>query len=181
MVRSPVEICLGTRPSQAAKSRSLQKTSPVPIAATIALEMSGPMPGMLISRSHPESCLASSAISPDNSSMRSSSRRQSAAKPLMIRTMRGERTSECFLLRHVRSLSCLQSVDQDLGGRTGRGRVLTSDQETVLDRVDTPVFDLGIDRAEAEQLVLDKERHDLGQADVRLLTVCEPGHVLAID
>ena len=63
---------------------------------------------------------------------------------------RGDRTTVFFLLRRVRSLSCLQSVDQDLGGRTGRGRVLTSDQETVLDRVDTPVFDLGIDRAEAE-------------------------------
>src|SRR5215813_7400635 len=63
---------------------------------------------------------------------------------------RGDRITVFFLLRRVSSLSCLQSVDQDLGGRTGRGRVLTSDQETVLDRVDTPVFDLGIDRAEAE-------------------------------
>src|SRR5882762_5870595 len=34
MVRSPVEICLGTRPSQAAKSRPLENTSPAPIAAT---------------------------------------------------------------------------------------------------------------------------------------------------
>jgi hypothetical protein len=49
MVRSPVEICLGTSPSQAAKSRPLENTSPVPIAATIALEMIGPMPGTLIS------------------------------------------------------------------------------------------------------------------------------------
>ena len=47
MVRSPVEICLGTRPSQAAKSRPLVNTSPAPIAATIALEMIGPMPGTL--------------------------------------------------------------------------------------------------------------------------------------
>src|SRR5215831_16216113 len=62
---------------------------------------------------------------------------------------RGDRIT-VFLLRRVSSLSYLQSVDQDLGGRTGRGRLLTSDQETVLDRVDTPVFDLGIDRAEAE-------------------------------
>jgi len=31
MVRSPVEICLGTRPSQAAKSRPLVNVSPVPI------------------------------------------------------------------------------------------------------------------------------------------------------
>ena len=52
MVRSPVEICLGTSPSHAAKSRPLEKLSPVPIAATMALEMIGPMPGTLIRRSH---------------------------------------------------------------------------------------------------------------------------------
>jgi hypothetical protein len=34
MVRSPVEICLGTRPSQAAKSRPFENPSPAPIAAT---------------------------------------------------------------------------------------------------------------------------------------------------
>src|SRR5262249_13760136 len=31
------------------------------------------------------------------------------------------------------------------------------------------------------QLVLDEERHDLGQANIRLLTVGEPGHLLALD
>jgi hypothetical protein len=36
--------------SQAPKSRPLENTSPVPIAATIALEMIGPMPGTVISR-----------------------------------------------------------------------------------------------------------------------------------
>src|ERR1700745_4108052 len=51
MVRSPVEICLGTSPSQAAKSRPLVNASPVPIAATIALEMIGPIPGTLTSYS----------------------------------------------------------------------------------------------------------------------------------
>src|ERR1700679_3589178 len=39
IVRSPVEICLATSPSQAPKSRPLENTSPVPIAATMALEM----------------------------------------------------------------------------------------------------------------------------------------------
>jgi hypothetical protein len=39
-----VDICLGTRPSQAAKSRPFEKAPP-PIAATMALEMIGPMPG----------------------------------------------------------------------------------------------------------------------------------------
>jgi hypothetical protein len=47
MVRSPVEICLGTSPSQAAKSRPLVNASLVPIAAAIALEMIGPIPGTL--------------------------------------------------------------------------------------------------------------------------------------
>jgi len=51
IVRSPVEICFGTSPSHAPRSRPLEKTSPVPIAATIALEMVGPIPGLVISRS----------------------------------------------------------------------------------------------------------------------------------
>src|SRR5258708_1295546 len=63
MVRSPVEICLGTSPSQAAKSRPLVNTSPAPIAATIALEMIGPMPGTLINRSQPASWRAMASIS----------------------------------------------------------------------------------------------------------------------
>ena len=74
MVRSAVEICLGTNPSHAAKSRPLEKLSPVPIAATMALEMIGSMPGMLIKLSHPASHLANSSISLDQTSMRSSSR-----------------------------------------------------------------------------------------------------------
>src|SRR6516162_8326678 len=49
----------------------------------------------------------------------------------------------------------LKGVDQDLGGRSGRGRVLTGDQQSVGDDVDTPVFDLGESGTEAEQLVLD--------------------------
>ena len=50
--------------------------SPVPIAATMALKMIGPMPGTLIRRSHPASRLASSSIALDKPSMRSSSRCQ---------------------------------------------------------------------------------------------------------
>src|SRR5262249_52592503 len=89
MVRSPVEICLGTRPSQAAKSRPLENASPAPIAATIALEMIGPTPGTLIKRSQPASRRARASISLDRRSMRSSSRRQSAARSSSTRTMRG--------------------------------------------------------------------------------------------
>src|SRR6266516_2704232 len=83
IVRSPVEICLGTSPSQAAKSRPLDNASPTPIAATIALEMIGPIPGTLISRSQPASRRAMASISPDKSSMRSSSRRQSPASQVL--------------------------------------------------------------------------------------------------
>src|SRR5438093_6069750 len=55
MVRSPVDICFGTRPSQAAKSRPLQKAEPLPIAATMALEMIGPIPGTVINCWQPSS------------------------------------------------------------------------------------------------------------------------------
>src|SRR5438874_9570919 len=48
--RPPVLYCRGTRPSQAAKSRPRSKASPVPIAATMAVEISGPTPGTLINR-----------------------------------------------------------------------------------------------------------------------------------
>jgi hypothetical protein len=58
IVRSPVEICFGTSPSHAPKSRPFENASPVPIAATMALEMIGPMPGTVISRSQPLSCRA---------------------------------------------------------------------------------------------------------------------------
>src|SRR5215471_19798403 len=75
----------------------------------------------------------------------------------------------------------LKGVDQDLGGRSGRSRVLAGDQQSVGDDVDAPVFDLGESGAEAEQLVLDEEWHHLGQANIRLLTVGEPSHLLALD
>src|ERR1700738_4902252 len=52
MVRSPVDICFGTSPSQAPKSRPLENAAPLPIAATVALEMIGPMPGTVISSDH---------------------------------------------------------------------------------------------------------------------------------
>ena len=47
------------------KVAAFRERSPVPIAATIALEMIGPMPGTLTSRSQPASCRASAVISPD--------------------------------------------------------------------------------------------------------------------
>src|SRR6516165_3288809 len=43
--RPPVLYCRGTSPSQAAKSRPRSNASPLPIAATMAVEISGPDPG----------------------------------------------------------------------------------------------------------------------------------------
>src|SRR5215831_21391935 len=93
MVRSPVDICLGTRPSQAEKSRPLANAAPLPIAATIALEMIGPMPGTVITLRQLSSLFASVPISSVTVSIRSSSRRQSLARSATMRAMRGERTS----------------------------------------------------------------------------------------
>jgi hypothetical protein len=42
----PVECCLGTIPSHAENSRPLRKAAPLPIAATIAVATTGPMPGI---------------------------------------------------------------------------------------------------------------------------------------
>src|SRR6202011_2556235 len=63
MVRSPVDICLGTRPIHAEKSRPLANAAPLPIAATIALEMIGPMPGTVITLRQPSSLFAKVSIS----------------------------------------------------------------------------------------------------------------------
>src|SRR5260370_27442399 len=50
IVRSPVDSCFGTSPSQAPKSRPCLNPVPLPIAATTALEMIGPTPGTVIRR-----------------------------------------------------------------------------------------------------------------------------------
>ncbi len=46
--------------------------------------------------------------------------------------------------------------------------------------MDAPVLDLREGGAEVQQLVLDQERHDLGQLDVGLLAVGEAGHGPAV-
>src|SRR5262249_49477029 len=75
----------------------------------------------------------------------------------------------------------VQGFDQNLGGRTGRGRVLAGDQLAVGDRVNASVLDLGKGGAEAHQFVLDEEGNHLRQAHLFLLTIGEAGHVLALD
>jgi NADP-dependent 3-hydroxy acid dehydrogenase YdfG len=70
MVRSPVEICRGTSPSQAPKSRPRRKADPSPMVATMALAMIGPMPGTVISRWQASSLRARVSISEVTSSRR---------------------------------------------------------------------------------------------------------------
>ena len=90
-----------TRPNQAPKSRPLENASPVPIAATIALEMIGPIPGTLISRSQPASWRAIVSISPDKPSIRSLSRRQSPARSSIRRAIRNTKISRAQTLFHL--------------------------------------------------------------------------------
>ena len=63
--RPPVLYCRGTRPSQAAELAQLRsKASPLPIAATMAVEISGPIPGTLINWRHLASARLRASISP---------------------------------------------------------------------------------------------------------------------
>jgi multidrug efflux pump subunit AcrB len=73
IVRSPVDICLGTSPSQAEKSRPLANAPPLPIAAIVALEMIGPMPGTVMTLRQLSSLFANVSISSVTASIRSSS------------------------------------------------------------------------------------------------------------
>jgi hypothetical protein len=62
----------------------------VPIAATMPVEISGPIPGTLISRRHVASNWLSFSISPVTVSMRSSSRHQSSYRPRIRPAVRGD-------------------------------------------------------------------------------------------
>ena len=59
----PVERCTGVSPTQAAKSRPERKVSVGGAKASMAVAISGPMPGTLISRRAVSSALARAAIS----------------------------------------------------------------------------------------------------------------------
>jgi len=48
IVRSPVDICFGTRPEPGGEVAALTECRTVAIAATIALAVIGPIPGTLI-------------------------------------------------------------------------------------------------------------------------------------
>src|SRR6516165_3378962 len=76
--RPPVLYCRGTSPNQAAKSRPRSKASSLPIAATMAVEISGPTPGTLINCRHLASDRLRISISPVTVSIRSSRQHQSS-------------------------------------------------------------------------------------------------------
>ena len=73
-----------------------------------------------------------------------------------------------------------QEFQQRLGPRLGRGRVLAGDEPPVGDDEGDPVRRLLVEPAEALQLVLHEERHDLGEVDRFLLAVGEARHPLAL-
>jgi hypothetical protein len=64
MDRPPVLYWRGTRPSHAPKSRPRSNASPVPMAATTAVEISGPIPGTLVRRRQLASLSPICSISP---------------------------------------------------------------------------------------------------------------------
>ena len=85
IVRSPVDICFATVPSHAAKSRPFCKAAPLPIAATMALAMIGPMPGTLINCPQFTSVRARASISSVTCSIRSSRYFQSSTvSPIIL-------------------------------------------------------------------------------------------------
>jgi len=87
----PRRLLLRHQPQPGAEITSLLEASaPLPMAATMALEIIGPTPGTVISRWQLLSCSASASISVYTVSMRSSSRRQSCIRSAMRLTILGE-------------------------------------------------------------------------------------------
>ena len=82
MIRSMISFTeWSSRPSQAAKSHPLANEAPLPMAATIALAMIGPMPGTVINCRQLSVPRASCSISSVTQSIRSSRRRNRRRGP----------------------------------------------------------------------------------------------------
>src|SRR6478609_1764494 len=64
--------------------------------------------------------------------------------------------------------------------RTRGMRVLTGDQQTVADDMNSPVCRFREDGTELQHLVFDKERYHLGEAYIFLFAVGKAGHFLAL-
>jgi hypothetical protein len=85
----PVVACLGTRPSQAARSRARAKLRALPTAATSAVALKVPIPGMVDSRFAVTSLRAAATNSASNATIRRSSSRHCARMSSISRRMRG--------------------------------------------------------------------------------------------
>ena len=77
----PVVACRGTSPSHAARLRPRAKVSASPTAATSAVALSAPIPGMLVSRRAASSRFASAVNSASNTAILSSSPATASACP----------------------------------------------------------------------------------------------------
>src|SRR6516162_11944713 len=86
------------QPKPGAEVAAFREASPVPIAATTALEMIGPTPGTVITRWQASSCSTSDSMSADTAAMRSSNRRQSWTSSAMRLTILGD-NAPVFKLR----------------------------------------------------------------------------------
>ena len=80
--RPPVEYCRGTKSSQALSSRPLRNTAASPTAATRAMAVNGPMPGITCSRWQAGSAWLIATICASNCLTRSSRRRNSSPRLL---------------------------------------------------------------------------------------------------
>ena len=92
----PLECSRGVRPSQAARSRPRSKAFPLPIAATRAVAVCGPIPGTSSSRRQASLAFASAASSSSMSRIRLSSSSpsvHSTATKVRSRRPRGSRAA----------------------------------------------------------------------------------------
>src|SRR5215510_3477382 len=175
IVRSPVDSCFGTSPSQAPKSRPCVKPAPLPIAATTALEMIGPTPGTVITRWQASSCSTSDSMSADTAAMRSSNRRQSWTSSAMRLTILGDSAARHPELKYGRADAALDQGAADLIDHPraladeARAHAMQSQQVHLLRR---------LDRHEVHGWPLHGFRNRLGIAVVVLVTFEERLHVL---
>src|ERR1039458_7979952 len=91
----PVECSPGTTPSHAANPRPFLKAAPLPMAATVAVAMIGPIPGIAIRRLHCSSSPQMRAISLSASSI------CPCRYCISNRSRSEEHTSELQSLRHL--------------------------------------------------------------------------------
>src|SRR6516165_7055729 len=185
IVRSPVDSCFGTRPSQAPKSRRCVKPAPLPIAATTELEMIGPTPGTVITRWQASSCSASDSISADTAAMRSSSRRQSWTSSAMRLTILGDsapvfklRMSGSALRNGTTPCRTVVPLDQEAADLIDHPRPLADETRAHAMQSQQVHLLRRLDRHEVHGWPLHGFRNRLGIAIVVLVTLQERLHVL---